>query len=98
METDDLISIQQFCLYHNVPNTFIDSLHNYELIEIIDANNERYIKITQINDLERMMRLHFELDLNFESLDVVDNLLKQVVTLQNQIKDLKNRLRLYEDE
>lgn len=98
METDDLISIQQFCLHHNVPNTFIDSLHNYELIEIVVANNERYIKITQISDLERMMRLHFELDLNFEGLDVVDNLLKQVVTLQDQIKDLKNRLCLYEDE
>lgn len=97
METEDLISIQQFCLHHNVPNTFINRLHDYELIEIVVTNNQRYIKITQINDLERMMRLYFELDLNFEGLDVVDNLLKQIATLQNEIANLKNRLRLYED-
>ena len=97
METKDLIIIQQFCLHYNIPKTFINALHDYELIEIVVSNDESYIKITQISDLEKMIRLYFELDINFEGLDVIYNLLKQLNTLQNQIIDLKNRLSLYED-
>ncbi|WP_347925578.1 chaperone modulator CbpM [Pontimicrobium sp. SW4] len=97
METTKLISIQQFCKYYNVPKTFINALHEYELVEIIVANDENYLKTAQLNEVEKMMRLHYDLDINLEGIDAIYNLLKQVETLQDEIVTLKNRLDFYEN-
>ena len=35
MSTHDLIAIQQFCKYYDVPISFIDALHEYDLIELV---------------------------------------------------------------
>jgi hypothetical protein len=96
METTNLISIQHFCTHYKVPLKFINSLNEYELIEIIDIKKETYFKITQLNEVEKMMRLHYDLDINFEGIDAIYNLLKQVEALQNEIVLLKNRLNFYE--
>lgn len=95
MEPQNLISIQQFCENYNVPKAFINTLHEYELVEIIVKSNEHYLKTTQLQEVEKMMRLHYDLDINFEGIDAVYNLLKQVESLQNEIIELKNRLNFY---
>jgi hypothetical protein len=43
-----------------------------------------------------MIRIHKELDINTEGIDVVFNLLQKIDTLQNELISTKNRLRLYE--
>ena len=96
METTHLISIQQFCIHYNVPASFINALHEYELVEITITDNENYLKTNQLNDVEKMMRLHFDLDINLEGIDAIYNLLKQVEDLQSQITTLRNKLNLYE--
>lgn len=96
METTHLISIQQFCTHYNVPASFITALNEYELVEITITDNENYLKTNQLNDVEKMMRLHFDLDINLEGIDAIYNLLKQVEDLQSQITSLRNKLNLYE--
>jgi len=97
MDDTNLISIHQFCEHYRVPETFINALHEYELIEIIITKNENYLKLTQLNEIEKMMRLHYDLDINLEGIDAIYNLLKQVEDMQNEIMALNNRLRFYED-
>lgn len=96
METTHLISIQQFCTHYNVPKTFINALHEYDLVEITITDNENYIKTNQLNDIEKMIRLHYDLDINLEGIDAIYNLLKQVEALQNQVVTLRNKLNIYE--
>ncbi|WP_296381552.1 chaperone modulator CbpM [Winogradskyella sp.] len=97
METTHLISIQQFCTHYNVPVSFINALHEYELVEIAITNNDNYLKANQLNDVEKMMRLHYDLDINLEGIDAIYNLLKQVENLQSQIVTLRNKLNFYEN-
>ena len=97
METTHLISIQQFCTHYNVPKTFINALHEYDLVEITITDNENYIKTNQLNDIEKMMRLHYDLEINLEGIDAIYNLLKQVEDLQNQVVTLRNKLNIYEN-
>lgn len=97
METTHLISIQQFCTHYNVPKTFINALHEYDLVEITITDNENYIKTNQLNDIEKMMRLHYDLKINLEGIDAIYNLLKQVEDLQNQVVTLRNKLTIYEN-
>ena len=97
METKNLISIQQFCKHYNVPITFIKALNEYELVEIIVTKHENYLKVTQLQEVEKMMRLHYDLEINLEGIDAIYNLLKQVESLQDEIVLLKNKLNFYEN-
>lgn len=96
METENLISIQQFCEHYSISTAFINELKEYELIEIIVENNDDYIKVTQITEVEKMIRLHYDLNINLEGVDVIYNLLNQVDTLKKELTDLQNKLRFYE--
>ena len=97
MEEIKLISITQFCRHYKVPKTFINALHEYDLIDIIVTENENFLKINHLNEVEKMMRLHYELNINLEGVDAIYHLLKQVESLQKEIEILKNRLDFYEN-
>ncbi|MEP3836730.1 MAG: chaperone modulator CbpM [Algibacter sp.] len=97
MDTTQLISIQQFCSHYNVPVRFINALQEYELIEITITDNQDYLQTNQLNAIEKMMRMHYDLDINFEGIDAIYNLLKQVEQLQEEIRVLKNKLNAFED-
>jgi len=96
METQNLISIHRFCEHYSIPATFINDLKEYELIEIIVTESENFIKTTQINDVEKMIRLHYDLNINLEGVDAIYNLLNQVDSLKKEITTLQNKLRFYE--
>jgi len=97
METKNLISIQQFCKHYNIPSTFINALQEYQLVEIIVTKSDNYLKMTQLHEVEKMIRLHYDLDINLEGIDAIYNLLKQVESLQDEITSLKNKLNFYEN-
>jgi hypothetical protein len=98
MEKENRISIQQFCLHYNIPISFVTRLNEFELVEISTVQEVQYIYTKQIKDIEKMIRLHFELDINMEGMDAVYNLLKQVESLQDEIITLDNRLKFHEGE
>ena len=96
MSTKDLITIQKFCSHYEVPESFIDSLYEFELIEIVHEDDTKCLSLAQINTLEKLMRLHYDLNINLEGIQAIHNLLNQVETLQERVNYLKNRLDLYE--
>lgn len=96
MDRDNLISIQEFCSLYKVPETFITSLYEYELIEITTQENTQCVRVTQIKNIEKLIRFHYEMDINIEGIHAISNLLDKVEHLQEKIKDLDNKLRFYE--
>tara|TARA_R110000868_G_scaffold342697_2_gene603600 strand:+ start:5400 stop:5696 length:297 start_codon:yes stop_codon:yes gene_type:complete len=97
METKDLIPIQLLCKRYNVPVSFINTLQDFQLIEIIVEKDGFFIHKTQIKEIEKIMHLHYDLDINLEGVDAIYNLLEQVESLKQEITILHNRLRFYED-
>ncbi len=97
MDTTDLIPVQLLCKRYDIPVSFLDTLQEFQLVEIIDEDNSLYIHTKQIKKVEKMMRLHYDLEINFEGLDAIHNLLNQVESLKEEVKILRNKLRLYED-
>ncbi|MEI7499438.1 MAG: chaperone modulator CbpM [Bacteroidota bacterium] len=98
MKTENLIPVDQFCRHYNIEFSFIDTLHEFGLLQLTEVEEIRYIYPEQITDLERIMHLHYELDINFEGIDAISHLLQRVDQLQNELINMKNRLRLYEPE
>ena len=60
MNNKNLIQIKQFCVYHEIENTFITELHNYGLIKIIILEEDEYLQPEQLPAVEKMIRLHYE--------------------------------------
>lgn len=92
-----LIPAKTLCIYYEIELSFVDTLNTMGLIEIEIIEQDLYIHEDRIGDLERIIRLHKELELNFEAIDVVLNLLEKEQLLRNELNLLKNRLRLYEE-
>ena len=98
MKTEQLVPIQEFCNHHNIETSFVFTLHEVGLIEIITEEDAQYLHEERIKDVERMVRLHYGLNINPEGIDAIHQLLERVEQLQQEVVTLKNRLRLYEEE
>lgn len=96
MEIQEFIPVDIFCRQHGVQISFISSLHDFGLIEIMKIQEAECIPLTQLVVAEKFVRLHDELHINLEGIDVVTHLLQRVKDMQDEIQGLKNRLRLYE--
>ena len=97
MDNENMISVIEFCEGHHIEISFIDSLQETGLIELATIEDTPYIQEDQLYDLEKIIRLHYDLDINLEGIDAVINLLKRMDDMQHEINLLKNRLRLYEE-
>lgn len=96
MEHRKLISATDFCAMHNIEVSFIHSLEETGLIEVEIIEDIDFIPDNQLPQLERMVRLHNELDINIEGIDTINNLLNRILELQNEVMVLRNRLRFFE--
>jgi len=98
MAIQDLILIEKLCIHYKIEFSFFDALDNIGLIEIETVDQSKFINQDKIGDLEKMIRLHHELNINMEGIDIVFNLLKNEMKLKDEINKLKNKLRVYEDD
>lgn len=96
MNNKNLIQIKQFCLYHEIEDAFIAKLNNYGLIEIIVLEEEQYLQPEQLPSIEKMIRLHYDLNINLEGIDAIAHLLNKIEVLQKNLIATQNKLRLLE--
>lgn len=97
MKTDSWILLQTLSSHFQVELSFFTTLRDLGLIEIEIKEQSPYIHENQMHNLERMIRLHQELEVNPEGIDVVFNLLQKIEFLQKDLTTIQNRLRLYEN-
>ena len=96
MSEENLIPANEFCLHNNIEISFIYSLQEYGLIEITTKDEQTFLSTSQLNELEKLIRLHYELDINLEGLDAVVHLLQKLQDTQEEMNRLKNKLRIYD--
>lgn len=92
MKSDEMIPLTVFCDIHEVEIAFVHSLGDYGLVEIISVEEAPFLPLHQLSTLEQLVRLHNDLQLNVESLDVVHHLLARIDELQRENTSLRNRL------
>ena len=98
MKTINFIPLVQLCSHYEVKTSFFNALNEAGLIEITTVEKVSCLHQDKINDVEKMIRIHHELNVNIEGIDVVFNLLNKMDDLQSEINAVRNRLRLYESE
>lgn len=96
MNNDNLIPLNQLCIHYKVEMSFFNNLKDFGLIEVLTIQQDYYIRTEQISELEKMIRMHQELNINIEGIDTVLNLLNKIESLNSELLDAQNRLRRYE--
>src|SRR5687767_589616 len=95
MQSEELIPASSFCTYHEIELSFIRSLNESGLVEIMSEEQNVFIPVNQLAQLEKMIRLH-EMDINIEGIETISYLLERIQKQQEEITRLANRLRQYE--
>ena len=96
MANHEYILIKTLCVHYKVEVSSFKELDNIGLIEIETLENDEFIREEKIRDIEKMIRLHRELNVNMEGIDVVFNLLQKEIQLKDEVQELRNKLRFYE--
>lgn len=97
MQTDDLILVNEFCMYHQIDISFVQSLQQSGLIEVIQTEEKLCVPRDQLPELEKMVRLYYEMDINLEGIETISYLLNRMNAMQQEIIQLNNRLQAYEE-
>jgi hypothetical protein len=96
MANEEMVAANEFCLSHNVEISFLHSLSESGLLEITTVEKTVFISKDHLPELEKWVRLHYDMDINLEGIETIHHLLQQIKTMQEEMKTLKNRLRVYE--
>ncbi len=91
MQTD-LIIVTEYCNKSNVEPSFLSMLEEDGLIQIQVIEQEQYLLASQLSDIERFSRLHYDLAINVAGIDVINQLQQQMKELRKEIEYLKSRL------
>lgn len=89
MERTKKISVEQCCIYYRIEASFMQELNEHGLIELVRSGKTKFISYDQLPDLEKYMRLHYDLEINMEGMEAISHLLNRVKFLQQEIKRLQ---------
>jgi hypothetical protein len=89
---ENLIAITTICTYQEVEYTFINSLSEAGLLRLEVVDQTPYLPESDLQKLEKMIRLHDELEINVAGIEAITHLLERVEQMQEELRVLKNRI------
>ena len=96
MQAFNAIEVSVFCSKYSVDQAFIQTLQENGLIETNIVSGAVYIPEDQLPSLEKMMRLHYEMDINIEGIETIHYLLQKIRSMQEEMQQLRNRVAVFE--
>lgn len=92
MEKAKKMSVEQCCIYYSIETSFVEQLDEHGLIKLTYSNKKAFIEYEQLPDLEKYMRLHYDLEINMAGIDTIRHLLNRMQVLQQEMKRLQGGL------
>lgn len=96
MQEEQLILVTEICTQYNVELSFMYQLEEHGLIEPTAIEETLYIPVSQLQELEKIIHLHYDLEINIEGIDVIRHLLRKLEAAQSEIENLKSKVKFYE--
>ncbi|WGH76025.1 chaperone modulator CbpM [Tenacibaculum tangerinum] len=96
MSDKELISIQKVMVHHHLDEQFIESVESFQLLEFVVKDSNKYVYTEQLPVLEKIIRLHYDLEVNMQGIDVINNMLDRMDAMHTTIQQLENKLKRYE--
>ena len=97
MKTKEYIAVTHLCSQYKVTTQWFQQLHETGLIQVVTVAEEPCVHFTSIHQVDKIMRLHQDLEVNPEGIDVILNLLEKIENLQTELSGLQRKLQLYKE-
>ena len=97
MKESIYISITEFCKHHYIKKSFVQELADIQLIKLLFIEKEPHIHHEELPKLEKMVRLHQDLNVNLEGIDVIQRLLQKMSKLQDEVSMLQRKLDRFDE-
>jgi hypothetical protein len=97
MNTDELIAIDLYCTHCEVEVQFVEAMQERGLIQITVVEERRFISVEHLPRLEKLARMHYDLDIDLAGIEALSHMLERMQGLQERIRSLQDRLGRYED-
>jgi len=98
MKEQDLIPIGTLCEQYRLKLSFFEEMGEIGLIELTVYKGGKHLHQDSLHQVEKILRIHRELRVNLEGVDVVMNILQRQEQLRQELLRVQNRLRRYEDD
>ncbi len=92
------IEIEEFCTHHGIQVTLVREFADFGLVHLQEQEQKALVPAEEIEKLERMIRLHSELGINKEGLEIILNMRDQLVSLSSELETIRYRLQQLEEE
>ena len=96
MEEQEWIPAGKICTHYHVDLSLIQAIGEFGLIHLNTAEDDLLVPVSGLTELERIVRLHTELEINLEGIAAITHMLERLKGLQDEVTALKYRLRAYE--
>jgi hypothetical protein len=96
MKVTKYIRLSDFCQGHALEESFLYELHEVELIEIVEVEQQPVLQTSELDRVERLVRLHRDLEIGPQGLLAVDHLLSRMEQLREEVLELRRRLNRWE--
>ena len=90
----ELILLSEYCKNSRAELDFVLGLEREGLIEMEIRNNIKYLLLSQLEDMDLFTRLHYDLSINIEGIDVIHNLLSKMEEMEQELSVLRRQLDL----
>ncbi|HVW98766.1 MAG TPA: chaperone modulator CbpM [Mucilaginibacter sp.] len=89
----NLIAATEICTHHDVEYSFINSLGEAGLLQLKVVKKNTYVPEAELHRLEKMIRMHHELDINIAGIEAIFHLLEKIEMMQEEMRMLRNQRR-----
>ena len=80
---------------YNIEKTFVDSLNESGLINIVMEQEMEYVECDDLEYLEQYIRWNRDLDINIAGIEALHHMLQRINSLQEELSQLRNELAFY---
>lgn len=91
------ITIEEFADFHQVTVELIQEFADFGLIRIIHAERQVCIDINNMERCERAIRIHKDLGVNKEGVEIILDMREKHAEMQRELKWLRHQLKKHEE-
>lgn len=96
MTLNEYVRIRDFCQGHSLEEAFLYELQEFDLIRIVKVGRQPAIHLRELHRLERLVRLHQDLEIGPQGLQAVQHLLDRLEGMEEELWKLRRKLGRWE--
>lgn len=97
MATLKYITIEEFAEFHQVTAKLVYEFADFGLIEVKQIEKKPFIVADQLDKCERAIRLHRDLGVNKEGIEIILEMREKHAEMQKELLRLKHEIRKHEE-